>query len=145
MEISGLNAYSPLGDHISGYGTVDSPGQKQHGSAPGTHRHTAGTRNLIRINVYFITDLNREAYIRIMNIHFKIFKLVQKLLPQQSRDFHRLHGITLIPPAHKYLECKMIIVIPFVHVGLYHLNDVSKVFLILHEDGADPGYAKDPG
>ena len=69
MEVSCVNAYTPLGNHVTSYRAVNTTGKKKHCSSVCTNRHSTRSRNLSGINVNLITNLDCKHNIWIMHVN----------------------------------------------------------------------------
>ena len=133
MEICCFNAHTSLGNHISGHRTVDTTGQKKHRLSVRSNRHSACSRNNLRIHIDLIADLYMQHDIRMMHIYTGLRKRFQNSFTKITVDLHRCLRIRLSCSSCFHLESQVLIRIHFIHVCHNILLQFIKS-LILHTD-----------
>ena len=137
VEIHSVNLYTAFCDHIAGHRAVNAAGQKKHGSAAGAHRHAAGPRDHLGIQIYLIPDLHMDKHIRFVHIHFHIGAGIQDLSAQLRIQFHGIHGITLFRSPHIHLKGHGLITVNLLCVGYNGLRQLLVSLVLKHNSRTD--------
>ena len=105
VEICCVYLTAALCHHISGNGTVDTAGKKEHQLARRSDRHTSGTGHDLCVKIdEAVPYLDVYGYLRLVHIDVHIRESVKDLFAKRFVYLLRCHGIALLCPSCKYLE-----------------------------------------
>ena len=121
MEISRIQGHSSLGDHPACDRGIDTAGQEQLRFSVGANRHSARSRNDLRIDEDLIAHFDIEHHGRVMHIDFHFTgKSIQELRADFRIHIHRTDRIVFIGPAGVHLECDRIRLNGHSFAGAFH-------------------------